>query len=255
MSMITAPCIGALLAAAALTACSSGSDPAPPAFNATGHWMTWLGDPSTMEEQGPFGSYMSQNGATVDGVGVTGTVSGNNLSMSVDLGLFVLTFNGTMSGNEITGTYMLSGFPVSADFRMQPFVPAGMFTATGTVGGIPVAVNTTSGFGVRTFDDVGLTNLTGVSVTDDDGAMRFEIDFPQPASLTVGMIDASVVPVVVDVTEDGGGATVTATSGTVTITMYDANGFAATFNLMLPLGESVNGSFDVAFDLEAYEPP
>ncbi len=255
MSKRTSYWSGTLIVALTLAACSGGSDPAPPSFNATGNWMTWLEDPTTMEESGPFGSYVMANTAGIlDGVGLTGQVSGNNLNISVDIGIGVLTFSGVMVSNEVAGTAQLSGFPQTGNFRMQMFTPTGTLTGNGTVGGTTVAANSTTAFCERNYSDISLTTLAAVNVVDDDGLTRFEIDFVQPGSLGVGTIDASIVPINVILWNDLGRADIQATSGTVTVTQYDATGFAATYNLTLPGGESVTGGFDVVFDLDAYDP-
>ena len=244
-----------LIVALTLAACSGGSDPAPPSFNATGNWMLWLEDPTTMEESGPFGSYVMANTAGIlDGVGLTGQVSGNNVNMSVDIGIGVLSFRGVMASNEVAGTVQLSGVPLTANFRMQMFTPTGTLTGNGTVGGTTVAADSTTAFCERKYSDISLTTLTGVNVFDDDGVTRFGIGFVQPGSLMVGAIDASVVPIEVTLWNDLSRADIPVTSGTVTVTQYDANGFAATYDLTLPGGESVTGGFDVVFDLDAYDP-
>ena len=256
MSKRTGYWSGALIAALSLAACSSGgSDPVPPAFDATGSWMLWLEDPTTMEESGPFGSYVIANAAgNLDGVDMTGQVSGDNLNMSIDIGTGVLTLSGAMAGSEVAGTATLTGVPVIGNFRMQMFTPTGTLTGNGTVGGTTVAANSTTAFCERSYSDIALTTLTEVQVADDDGVTRFVIDFVQPGSLGVGTIDASIVPINVINWNDLGRADIQATSGSVTVTKYDASGFAATYNLTLPGGESVTGGFDVVFDLDAYDP-
>lgn len=248
-------CRALALSGLLLTACGGGNGTSAPAFNATGYWQTTLTDPSSGDETGPYGSYLMQSGSLVDGVAVTGSVAGNLLDMDVLLpGLpSVLEFTGTLSGQQVTGFYTLFGFPLSAAFRMQPFTPTGLVTANGTVGGLAVNVNTTTAFGERKYSDEALTMLTGVDVVHDDGTIRFEIEF-DPTSLAVGVLDASVESVGVYAGDDNDEFSTVATSGSVTITQYDAGGFVATFNLTLPSAQSITGSFDVAYDLEAYAP-
>ncbi len=119
MSKRTGYWSGALIAALSLAACSGGgSDPVPPAFDATSHWMLWLEDPIAMEESGPFGSYVVANPAgSLDGVDTTGQVSGNNLNMSIDIGTGVLTLSGVMAGIEVAGTATLTGVPVKSQLK------------------------------------------------------------------------------------------------------------------------------------------
>jgi hypothetical protein len=254
MSKRTSCWSGSLIVTLTLAACGGGN-PAPPAFDATGSWMTWIEDPNTLEESGPFGNYVIANTAGIlDGVGLTGQVSGNNVYMSVDIGVGVLTFSGVMATNEVAGTVQFSGVPLTAGFRMQLFTPTGTLTGDGTVGGTTVAADTATAFCERKYSDIALTTLTAVNVWDDDGVTRFGLGFVDPGSLAVGAIDASVVPIDVTMWNDVVRADIRATSGTVTVTQYDAGGFVATYDLTLPGAESVTGSFDVVFDLDAYEP-
>ena len=121
-----------------------------------------------------------------------------------------------MTGQQITGFYTLFGFPLSSAFRMQPFSPTGLATANGDVGGLMVNVNTTSAFGERKYDDEALTMLSQVNVVHDDGTIRFELNF-DPATLAVGVLDASVDNIQVYAGDDNSETTVVATSGTVTV--------------------------------------
>ena len=247
IAVLLAACLG-------LAACSSDSD-VPPA-NMAGHWLLYIGDPAGGPvESGPFGMFFAQNGSTLDGLAGTGTVVGNSFSFTQSDPLFTIDYVGVVIGTSVSGTLTVSGLiSATGTFRLEQFQPAGTFTASGLVNGNTIDVNSTVAFGQRRYDDVALTNLIQVRVTHTAHDMEFELEFPLPAALSVGTLSAPGFPVTISFSDDVQSFELPATSGSVTVTKYDATGFASTFSLTMGTGETVTGSFDMIWDVEVYDP-
>lgn len=247
-----------VLGAAALLglgSCGGGGGGAAPTINLTGYWQLYL-TPTGGAETGPSAVYLTQSGATVDGAAITGTVSGNSFTItSAVSGLFTVNCQGTLSGTVATGTMTLSGLiNGTGTFRLVGFTPTGTLAASGTVQGVPVNMTTTAGIGKRAYSDAGLTMLTQVEIVAAYGSQHLEIDF-SPAGLTVGTLAVpGTVTATVVYRDDVNTIELAASSGTVTVTRYNGSGFAGSFALTLPGGGSLTGTFDVSWDIAAYDP-
>jgi hypothetical protein len=234
--------------------CSSGSGGTTTAGALDGQWMVWM----TVQGQeiGPFASAFSQSGATVSGVGLSGTINGNDFTVTnSDVGGLQVVFTGTLTGTTASGTLSITGSSVAGTFRMQAFQPTGDLSMSGTVGGLATAVNATAACGRREYTDPELTQLTGVELSFDDAIVRVHVDI-DAAGLSVGALPVGGGGLAVTLSYDTGAAQVEATAngGTFTVTSYDGNGMAGTYTLQFPGGGSVSGSFDVAWDMNAFVP-
>jgi hypothetical protein len=245
-----------LLAVAGLGACGGGGGAAPPTIDLTGYWQLYMTPTGSTDEAGPSPLFLSQTGAAVDGAAIAGTVSGNSFSItSSPSGLFTIRVDGALVGNEADGTMQVTGlFSASGTFRMVRFAPAGTMTASGTLQGAPISLNTTAAIGSRSYSDAGLTVLEDVKVTAAYGDAQLDLFFT-PAGLAVGTLAVpGTVVVTVDYRDDTNVIELDADGGTVTVTAYDNNGFTGSFSLTLPGGGTLTGTFDVVWDIEAYSP-
>jgi hypothetical protein len=191
----------------------------------------------------------------LDGANLGGTINGSTFTVVYPgfLG-YDLVLNGTTNGNGATGTVTVTGLPISGTFRMVPLSPDGDMSVTGMVSGNPADFSGTTAVGAREYDDPGKTNLQEVEVSFGDGSIFFELTFAA-AGLSVGTLNVgSGVQVEIGYVTDSAQVDVTASGGTVTVTRYDGTGIAGTFSISLPGGDTLNGSFDVDWDIEAYEP-
>ncbi len=240
----------------ALAACGgSGSDAAPPTENLTGFWQLFLTPTGSPTENGPSAIYLSQNGATIAGAGTIGTMSGAAFSMTSNGGSFVAAFNGTATATTANGTVTFTGGGLNASgtFRLARFTPAGTLSVSGMIGSNSIDITTTSGYGSRDYSDPALTMLAEVEIGAANVDAQLEIDF-SPGGLTVGALN--VPGDVTALVLYRSGATIVeveTTSGTLTVTQYDSNGFAGSFSLTLDGGGTITGSFDVSFDLESFD--
>jgi hypothetical protein len=247
-----------LLGAAAILGsigCGSSDTALGAPADLTGYWQLYLTPTGSPVETGPSPVFLSQNGATVDGAAITGTVSGNSFTMSSNATVFTISLTGTVSGGVATGSVTISGtINATGTFRLVPMTPTGTMTATGTIQGQAVNMTTTAAIGSRDYTDPGLTLLNEVDIAMAYGNEHLEIDFSAAGmamgSLSVpGTITASVL-----YRTDTATVELAASSGTVTVTRYDGNGCAGSFTLTLPGGGSLTGSFDVSWDISAYDP-
>jgi hypothetical protein len=249
---VRAACLGVFLG---LGGCSSDNALLPPTIDLTGYWMLYL-TPTGTPESGPSPVFLSQTGAMVDGAAIAGTVSANTFSLTSAVpGLFTMYINGSLTGNTATGTMLVTGtITASGTFRMVGFTPTGSMTATGILQGVNVNMTTSAAVGSRDYSDPGMTVLDEVEIIAAYGSEHLEIDF-SPAGLTVGTL---AVPGTVTATATYRNDAVTveldATGGTVTVTTYDGNGFAGSFSLTVPGGETLTGTFTVNWDIAAYSP-
>lgn len=238
---------------AACSPSGSGGTTGAPATVA-GQWMVWITFNS--QEVGPFATCFTQTGSTISGVGLSGTVTGNSFTVTNDdLGGLAVQFRGTMSGSQGAGTVTITGNPASGTFRMQPFTPTGDLVLTGSVSGVSTEVNTTAASGRREFSDMLLTQLTDVEAAFDDGLVRAHLTF-SAGGLAVGAhsVGSGGITTTLSFETTGAAADQTATGGSLTLTRYDTNGMAGTYSLTFSGGGSASGSFDVAWDLNAFVP-
>jgi hypothetical protein len=191
----------------------------------------------------------------VDGAAISGTVVGNRFVLTAAVDPFTLVVDGTLVGNTATGTLTITGMiNATGTFRLERFTPSGTTTASGMLQGIAIDLDTDSAVGSRDYSDPGLTVLEEVEVIAAHGDEHLELDFV-PSGLAVGTLAvASTVMVVVTYRNDTASIELDATGGTVTITRYDDDGIAGSYSLTLDGGSTLAGTFDVAFDLEAYSP-
>ncbi len=244
----------------ALASCSSDDNgPPPPATSLQGHFQLFLEtvQPVMSPEVGPTPYYFDQNGAVLNGLGGSGTVSGMNVSFTSSDPNFLLQMVGTANAPTnptVTGTFTISGgFTASGNLRLEPLMPTGMLTANGALSGNTIAVNSSVAIGQRLYDDTALTMLNGIGVTHTEADMEFDLEFTNPAALMVGTLSVPALPVTVSLTENIVLTEANATGGNVTVTKYDGTGFTATYSLMIG-SEMVTGSFDVVWDINAYDP-
>ena len=219
----------------------------------TGSWLVYVD--VTGEEIGPFSVYLNQSGAVLDGVSITGTVSGNTFTATSQdfLGLG-LNLSGTVNGTTAQGTLSIANTPITGAFRMTAFAPDGALVASGSVQSQSLNVNANIAAGGREYDDPARTNLTEIEVSFGNGDLYVELQF-LPAGLGVGTKTVgSDITVSVEVADDMQSIEADASSGTVTISRYDGNGFAGTYSLTLAGGGTLTGSFDVGWDFESFEP-
>jgi hypothetical protein len=244
-----------LAAAAALAgACSSGGGGTGVPGSLAGEWKVWL--TLNGQEIGPYATCFDQSGVTLDGVGISGTVIGNNFTVTNDdLAGLEVVFTGTVAGSFAAGALTISGTSIVGTFRMEAFAPVGSLAMTGTVNGTSAAAQGTTASGRREYTDQGQTQLDNVEVCLDDGIVRVHLTF-DATGLGLGTLAVGGGGVTANLSHETDGAVIdeTATGGSVTITRYDGSGMAGTYTLQFA-GGSVSGSFDVAWDLEAFEPP
>ncbi len=242
--------VGAMLLGT-LASCSSDSDATPATLQ--GHWKTFL-QPSGNPETGPYPTYFEQIGTVLNGIGGTGVVNGNTMVYDTVIAGLDTTFVGTYGTTNITGTFSAADGLVTGIFRMEPYTPAGSFTANGTINSEVIAVSATDAIGQRMYGDVALTQLDAVFVMHMAADTEFDLTFNNPAALTTGTLSIpGTISVDVALMDDLVSNQVTGTGGTVTVTKYDSTGFAATFTIDMG-GESVTGSFDVSWDVDTYQP-
>ena len=238
-----------------LAACGGGGGAAAPTVDMTGYWQVYLTPAGAPAETGPSAVYIAQNGAVLSGAGIAGTVAANAFTMTTNAGVFVASFTGIASTNAANGTMSLTGLiNATGTFRLARFQPTGTLTVNGTIGADPIALTTTTAAGGRDYGDTMLTMLEEVEVVGADAQQHLEIDL-LAAGLALGTRN---LPADVDATVTWRrGADITesdVTSGTLTVTQYDAGGFAGSFTFTLQAGGSITGSFAVAYDIESYDP-
>jgi len=238
-----------------LAACGGGgNDAAPPTENLTGFWQLFLTPTGSSTETGPTAVYLAQSGATITGAGVIGTMSGASFSMTANSGAFVAAFNGTATANAATGTVTLTGIiNATGTFPLARFTPAGTFDVSGTIDGATVNLSSTAAYGSLDYGDVALTQLDEVEIGVADANAQLEIAF-SPTGLVVGALNVPADITAVVLYRTGATVTESTSSGTVTITQYDANGIAGSFTLNIDAGGTISGTFDVSFDIQSYDP-
>lgn len=245
-----------LLAGLGATACGgSGGGGGPAAYDLTGYWQLFLTPTGGSTEVGPMAVYLAQTGSTFGGVDVSGSMSGATFSITASGGDFMISLVGSAANaDEASGAVTFSG-AVSGNgtFRLARYQPAGTMDASGSLDGNTVAATSANATGVRSYSDAALTTLTSVSVVLADANIDLEIQL-EPSGLAVG---ALTVPTTIGVSillrVDGAVVDATVSSGTVTVTRYDANGIAGSYSLTTSVG-TITGSFDVSFDIEEYDP-
>ena len=247
---------GSLLASMLLmfsSGCSGGGGGGGSTVDITGSWLVYLN--VTGEEIGPFSVFLNQTGNALDGVSITGTVNGNTFTAtSLEFFGIGLQLNGTVNGTTAQGSLAIANTPITGTFRMDSFAPAGSLSVAGNVQGVPVSVTSNIAAGTREYDDVMKTNLSEIEVSFGDGAVYVELSF-LPGGLGLGSHTAGTdITVTVDVADDMQSIQSDAVGGTVNVTRYDGTGFAASYTLTLAGGGTVTGSFDVTWDILAYEP-
>ncbi|MCC6670028.1 MAG: hypothetical protein IT458_03140 [Planctomycetes bacterium] len=238
-----------------LGACGGGGGSGGTPANLAGYWQLYLTPTGSTVETGPSPVFLSQNGATVDGAAITGTVSGNSFTMTSNAIVFTTSFTGTVSGGIASGTMSISGIiNATGTFRLVPMTPTGTMSATGTVQGQSVNMTTTAAIGSRDYTDPGLTMLDEVEIAMAYGSEHLEIDF-SAAGMAVGALGVpGTVTATVLYRNDTTTTELAASSGTVTVTRYDGSGCAGSFTLNLPGGGTLTGSFDVSWNIAAYDP-
>ena len=229
---------------------SSGGGGGTPATMA-GYWKIWVDDGTG--EIGPIPVYFEQTGSALDGPFMIGTVSGSNFTITVqEPGELAVTLSGTTNGTTAQGTFSVPGAFIGT-FRMETLQPTGTMTVSGAISGEPTGINTTTAVGVREYSDPALTMLTEVRLVCLDANLEFQLEF-DPVGLAVGTLNVGGgVTVEVDYTSDTVSLDPLGTSGTVTVTQYDASGFAGTFNITLDTTDVITGTFDVSWDIDSYE--
>ncbi|MHC4202456.1 MAG: hypothetical protein ACYSU0_20890 [Planctomycetota bacterium] len=227
---------------------------------ANGHWKCII--PSV-------GVYLpaclEQTGDAVSGIladfAVTGTASGNTLTVingdpvSGDYGTMIGTTNGP---DLISGTFTnyVAHVPVaSGPVDFARYVPSGQFTASGTLSGNAINVDTTTD---GTGEIVGAGGVaTGLQVfyMSTTRGLRFRV-ISTVDKIAVGTFTVVTSPSAADEIDveffDATPAyrvNIGAESGTVVVSKFDATGITATFTLNFAGGaETVTGSFDVPWD-------
>jgi hypothetical protein len=217
-------------------------------------WKLFL-TPSGGVEIGPSAVKLTQNGTQVDGAGIAGTVTGTSFAITSVAATFTTAFLGTIQNGSVTGTFAITGsINAAGTFRLERFTPTGTFTANGTLQTVPVAISETTAAGVRDFSDPALTALVDIDTVVMPHDMHFAVTFGA-SGLTVGTLGVpGTVTAEVLCRDDTQEIEVSALGGTVTVTQYDANGFAGSYSLMLPGGDTLTGTFDVVYDIDAYSP-
>ena len=240
-----------------LAACGGGGGggSSPPAYDLTGYWQLYLTPTGTTTEIGPLAVYFSQNGATFDGVDVTGSMNGSSFSLQADGGTFLVALTGTASNaDNASGGVTFSGAVTgSGTFQLTRFDPAGTMTANGSLDGTTIAASSTTAIGIRTYADAGLSTLTEVTVALVDNDIDLELTFA-PGALAVATL-AVPSPLAVDVLlrVDDQIVDAAASGGSVDITRYDGTGIAGTYTVVTSVG-TITGAFDVTFDIAEYAP-
>lgn len=249
-------CMG-VLGAIMLAACGGGGGgSAPPSQDLTGYWLLYLTPNGAPNETGPSAVYLSQTGATISGAGTTGSMSGDSFTMVSSGGSFVAQFNGTASATSASGSATFTGgLSGTGTFRLERFAPTGTVTVTGTIDTETVDITSTTAIGSRDYTDLLLSNLDEVEICAADATQQIEIDFSPPFSLAVGALSVPTTVDAVVLFRRGTSVIETNTSsGTLTVTQYDSDGFAGSFSLTLAAGGTITGTFDVAFDIASYDP-
>lgn len=246
--------IAAVVLGASLFGCSGGSDSSPPPADMSGNWLFYMTPPGGGAESGPEAVLITQNGASLNGAGMTGSISGNNFTMTADAVIFTLVLRGTVQGDSGSGTLEIQGLTgLTGSFRLQRFTPTGTLTANGSMQGRTVAVDTTTAAGARVFLDPGMTMLDQVEFVAMMPDSQFEIAI-DASGVAVGTLAVpGDVAVNVLYRGDAFSIEVQALGGSIEVLQYDASGFSGTFNLDLPAGDNVTGSFQVSFDFDAYD--
>lgn len=251
--------IAPLLAGAlALGGCSYTGEPEGVPADVSGFWRVWVTeDVEDATEVGPVAVHFTQDAGALDGLDAMGTVSGNRLVWHPGLRDLATTetYLGTVDGELATGTFTVEGLaPASGTWRAERFVPVGTISADGAVAGLPVALAGAPAFGRRLYGDALRTTLAEVAVVYLDAGRGLELRF-EPAGLAVGTLEIPAVAAVeVSLATDDEEHALPGVAGTLEVTKYDGTGFTATFTIDLGGGETVTGSFDVAFDVDAYLP-
>lgn len=248
--------LSALALSALLCGCSGGSDPAaPPTVDMTGHWMLYL-TPTGGVETGPSATYIAQNGASINGPAMTGSVSANNVSIVSDPGIFVITFNGTANATQATGSMTISGIiNATGTFRLERFTPAGTMDMTGSIQGVPInVINATTVAGSRDYLDQALTQLDCVEFALNDENVQIEVAI-DVTGLVVGALNVpGDVTISVLYRDDVNTIEEAVTSGTLTVNTYDGTSFEGTFSFTMTGGNTLTGAFDVTWDIDSYDP-
>jgi hypothetical protein len=131
-------------------------------------------------------------------------------------------------------------------YRMD-VVPSGSITATGTSGGRPVSVDTSTGFGTLQLDS--FANETFLSLYDSQptGFFDLEINYEQLSPLAPGTYELFTDAVWVSV--DTGAGFESADSGTVTFEIFTTSRVKGSGSVTMDPGETLTFAFDV--DIEA----
>jgi hypothetical protein len=139
-------------------------------------------------------------------------------------------------------------------FRLVRFTPLGTMTASGTLDNVDVEMSTDSAIGSRNYTDEGLTVLERVEITAAYGSEHLAITF-DASGLVVGVLGVpGAVTATVSYRDDVNDIELDADGGTMTVTAFDDDGFSGSFSLTLPGGGTLTGTFDVVWDIEAYDP-
>lgn len=227
-----------------------------------GFWRIWTTEAGA-SEVGPAALLFTVSGSAISGADLTGTVTGNAFEFRASvLESGTTTATGTLS-TAITGggTYIVeksSGSTVKGTFRMIKFVPTGEFSITGSVLGTSITHTSKMAVGSRKYTDAGRTQLSEVEILTASAGLDFEMDIDS-TNFTLGALVAGTGPkeVIVALELSNGTFSIrpTAIGGSINVTKYDATGLTAIFNLRLNTGDTVTGSLNVRFDIEAFVPP
>lgn len=236
-------------------ACGGGSaSVTPPSYDLTGYWQLFV-TPTGLPENGPLPVYLTLTGSAIDGVGLSGSVSGTGVGLHVDGGAFTLDLTGTAtSADSMNGSLTIAGaITGTGTFRLERFAPTGMMTASGTLDGRTVSVSLGTGIASRNYSDQALSNLSAIALVATDANDEFEIEL-SPAGLAVGTrnIPGDTTATLLWRT-DAGIVSSDPDSGTVTILSYDDNGISGSYSLTTAVG-TVTGMFDCDFDYDRYDP-
>jgi hypothetical protein len=253
------------LALVALVSCSSRSSGAPAfgtAVDLQGFWKIWTTEPG-QAEMGPAALFLTVSGSDISGADLSGTINGSKFEFKASVlengtTAVVGTLTTAITGG---GTYTVAkpnGSTVTGTFRMLKFLPTGEFTIKGSVLGTPISHTSKMAIGSRKYSDAARTQLNEVEILTGSASLDFEMDI-DPTNFTIGTLVAGTgsKDVVVALELSNGTVSIrpTAIGGSITVTKYDPTGLSAIFNLRLNTGDTVTGSMNVRFDIEAFTPP
>ncbi|HEX5050390.1 MAG TPA: hypothetical protein VFZ65_01330 [Planctomycetota bacterium] len=238
-----------------LAACGGGGGgTAAPAYDLTGYWQLFL-TPAGAPEVGPLPVYLGQTGSAIDGVALTGSMSGASFSVQADAGAFTIGLAGTASSaDSAAGTVTLAGAIVgTGTFHLERYQPMGTMSVSGTLDGTTLDLMSSNATCMRSFSDTGLTTLRAVTVILGTAAFDIQIELA-PAGLAIGTLSVpGTVTAQVLCRSDTAIVSEDVTSGTLTITRYNINGIMGSYSLTTAVG-TITGSFDVMADLASYDP-